>query len=589
MMLQTAYPGRVSRQRQSNWTRLSPILAILWENWRLTLGESAWRLSFGLVAGSAAFALSRSGATIAVWVLLSQHGIFSMSIAKLTGGRFMDGYRPGFPLHLLYTRPARTSVIVGVAMMYDAVSGAAMYFASAALLGIAFGQTLPLLSMAVLIVVFRMACTFVQWSTRSRVFQWLGSCGIWGAFIALINIRAGGSPLQLDFSFTETALMASIGLASFALTVAGVARQRRGDARAAIPRTKGSGLTDWLAGLFRLPCPTTSATRAQVWFDLKSSGLPVLAIGLALAIMIPLVFVLTTRLDVVLSGIVTQPATRGVAVVVAMFSLPAVLIFLGGNAFGIRARQVRTYASAFDATQACGTARMAGLKVLVRSVCLLAALAAVGASVWTSASVIPFDVLGDNNTFIEKSRDPVSGSMRAFEGAVGAMSAHELLALAFVMAIVVAVMVASRAALTALRARYPRHVNIAGSLLLLYGAVLVLLFLAFQLGIASQFVLYAAQDLTNWVIKAVAAASVLATVLLFWTVLAERLLTPRQACGAILVSAAFGAAWVTVLNAAGVPLSAMPARNAVGILSPALLPLMASVLAPWSLSRVRHT
>ena len=151
-----------------------------------------------------------------------------------------------------------------------------------------------------------------------------------------------------------------------------------------------------------------------------------------------------------------------------MFSLPAVLI-LGGNAFGIRARQGRTYASAFEATQACGTARMAGLKVLVRSVCLLAALLAVGTSVWTSASVIPFDVLEDNDTLIEKSRSPLSGWMRAIEGAVGAMSAYELLALAFVAVIVVAVMVASRAALAALRARYPRRVNIAGSLLLLHG------------------------------------------------------------------------------------------------------------------------
>jgi len=262
----------------------SPVLAMLWENWRLTLGETAWRLSIGLVGGSAALALSRSGATIAVWVLLSQHGIFSVSIAKLTGGRFMDGYRPGFPLHLLYTRPVRTSVIVGVAMMYDAASGAAMYAASAALLGLAFGQTLPVLSMAMLILVFRMVCLFVQWSTRSRVFQWLGSFVIWGAVIALFNIRAGGSPLQLELSLAEHALMASIGLVAFALTVAGVARQRRGDARAAIPRTKGSGLADWFAGLFRFPCPTSSPTRAQVWFDLTSSGLPVLAMGLALGV-----------------------------------------------------------------------------------------------------------------------------------------------------------------------------------------------------------------------------------------------------------------------------------------------------------------
>lgn len=567
----------------------SPVLALLWEHWRLTLGESAWRLSVGLVAGSAALALSDSGPTIAVWVLLSQHAMFSVSIAKLTGGRFMDGYRPGFPLYLLYTRPVRTSTIVGVAMTYDAVSGAAMYGASAALLGLAFGQTLPLLSMATLIVVFRMVCLFVQWSTRSRVFQWLGSFGVWGAVIALFNIRAGGSPLQLDFSFAETALMASAGLVSFALTGAGVARQRRGDARAAIPRTKGSGLTDWSAGLFRFPCPTSSPIAAQVWFDLRSSGLLVLAIGVVLAIALPLLLVATTQLDVVLSAFYTEPATRVVPVVVAMFSLPAVLVLFGGNAFGIRARQGRTYASAFEATQACGTVRMAGLKVLVRSACLLAALVAVGTSIWTSASVVPFDVLADNDTFIQKSRNPVSGWMRAIDGAVAAMSAYELLALALVAAVVVAVMVASRAAFPALRARYPRRVKIAESLLLLQVVVLVLLTLAEQYGIASEFVLYAAQDVTNWVIVAVAAAGVLATVYFFWIGVAERLLTRRHACGLLLLSAAFAAAWVTVLGAAGVSLSTMPARAVVLMLVPAVLPLMVSVLAPWSLSRIRHT
>ena len=143
--------------------------------------------------------------------------------------------------------------------------------------------------------------------------------------------------------------------------------------------------------------------------------------------------------------------------------------------------------------------------------------------------------------------------MRAIEGAVGAMSAYELLALAFVAVIVVAVMVASRAAFTALRARYPRQLNIAGSLLLLHGFVLVLLALDEHTG-SHQSSCSCGADLQR-VIAVVAAASVLATVYLFWTVLAERLLTPRQACGALLVSAAFGAAWVTAARAAGVPLS----------------------------------
>jgi hypothetical protein len=33
----------------------------------------------------------------------------------------------------------------------------------------------------------------------------------------------------------------------------------------------------------------------------------------------------------------------------------------------------------------------------------------------------------------------------------------------------------------------------------------------------------------------------------------------------------------------------MPATDAFWMLSPAVLPLMASVAAPWSLSRIRHT
>ena len=570
-------------------TMRSPVVALLWENWRLTRVEAAWKLALGIVAGSAALVLlGDAGATVAFWILIVLHGFFYFSIAKLNGGRFRYGYKPGFPLYLLYTRPVSTVTFVGVAMAYDALTCAALYVASVALLGFAFGQPLPLVSATVCLVAYHFAYICIQYSTRSIVVQWIGASAITLPMIPLLRDRLS-PPLQVELSLAENALMVLVGVVSFGLTVAGVARQRRGDVWAPLPRTTVStGYPDWFVNLFRLPCPTSSATRAQVWFELKSSGLPVLAIGVALAIVIPLLFVVTTRIDVALSGFYTQPATRLVAVVVAVFSLPAVLI-LGGNAFGIRARQGRTYASAFDATQAWGTARMAGLKVLVRSVCLLAALLAVGTSAWTSASVIPFDVLEDNDTFIEKSRAPLSGLMRAIRGGVGAMSAYELLALAFVAVIVVAVMVASRAAFAALRARYPRRMTIAASLLLLHGFVLVLLVQAEQFGIASTFVLNAAQDLTNRVIAVVGAASVLATVYLFWTVLAERVLTPRQACGAILVSAAFGAAWVTVLTAAGVPLSAMPARDAIGMLSPALLPLMASVLAPWSLSRVRHT
>jgi hypothetical protein len=83
-------------------------------------------------------------------------------------------------------------------------------------------------------------------------------------------------------------------------------------------------------------------------------------------------------------------------------------------------------------------------------------------------------------------------------------------------------------------------------------------------------------------------AMVFTTLYVFWSGFAERVLTIRYAGGAVAISAAFGAAWLTTLHIAGVQLAGMSATNAISILSPAFLPPILSVLAPWSLNRVRH-
>jgi hypothetical protein len=103
---------------------------------------------------------------------------------------------------------------------------------------------------------------------------------------------------------------------------------------------------------------------------------------------------------------------------------------------------------------------------------------------------------------------------------------------------------------------------------------------------ASQFHLDVVYGAMYWIATA---AMVLTTVYVFWSGFAERVLTTRYASGAVAISAAFGAAWLTVLHMAGVPLAGMSATNPISVVSAALLPLMASVLAPWSLSRIRHT
>jgi hypothetical protein len=546
----------------------APIAALLWENWKLTRVEACQRLGLGIVLASAALGLSDNGATVALVILFSLHAVFYLSIAKLNGGRFVDGYKPGFPLYLLYTRPVPTGAFVGVAMAYDAISSAAFYLLIAALLMLVFGQPIPLLPVALLIVAVHLASTCVQWSTRSRVIQWIGTAVITLPTFFLVRELAT-SPQGFEFSLAEYVLMFLIGVVSVALTVAGVARQRRGDTFATMPRAAASGgYADWLVSLFRFPCPTSSASKAQAWFELKSSGFPALAIGLAVALLVFLLFAISIPVAVV----------RPIAVFGAMISGPTLLVLLSGNAFGIRRRQGRTYASALEMTQPYGTSELAGIKLLVRTACLLGALIAVSVSVWASSALVSAWEAGAGPGLMWLP----SGFGATFAGQM----AYSYVAQAVMVTVIVALIVASLAAFSALRARYPGPLFIAGSLLLLHVLVLVLLAMAEKKGIASSFLVGTIFAVTGW---SLVVAIVSATIYLFWIGLAERALTIRYVSVALLISAAFAAAWLTVLHTAGVQLAGMSVAGVVGVLWPVLLPALASFLAPWSLSRVRHT
>ena len=242
---------------------------------------------------------------------LVMHASFWLSIAKLNGGRFMDGYKPGFPLYLLYARPVPTAVFVGVAMAYDAISAAAMYLVSAALLRFAFGQPLPLFSVAAWIVAFHLVYLRPM-VDPNRSFSGWDRCGSGTGPCICLTMSVGGPRIVADADRVLARRVRTDGL-DWPRVVRPHGRRRSAAAPrrrvAAVPRTAGiGGYPDWLVTLFRFPCPTSSATRAQVWFELKSSGLPVLAIGLALAILIPLLFAISTRLDVALSGVFTRTA-----------------------------------------------------------------------------------------------------------------------------------------------------------------------------------------------------------------------------------------------------------------------------------------
>jgi hypothetical protein len=546
-------------------TLRSPIVAMLWEQWRLTRGEAAGRLALGIAAASVALILLENGTTAAFGILLTVCAPFWLSLAKLNGGTLLGGYKPGFPFRLWFTRPVSTAAIVGLAMAYDAVSCALLYLASAALVGFAFGQPLPLFSVTVWIVAFHLGTTCVHWSTRSRVVPLLGSLVLGLVFFVIVMIKVGGEPsLRFEFSRSGNLAMLAMGFVSFAFTVAGVARQRRGGASTA-SRKKSAGYPEWMINLFRFPCPVSSATRAQVWFEMKTSGWPVLTIGLAVALLLMLLFALS----------IPFAWLRPLALVASMISVWAVplALFIGGNAFGIRQTQGRMYASAFEATQPYGTARLAALKVLVRSACVLAALIIMGASLWASIELMSaLEVWGVTRKGVD-----LGARLMEFRGDVerafvGEPSGYEYVVQAVSISLFIVFVVAARAAFTALRARYPRQLVVGVSLLLFCILSMALLGVARQKGVAADSLVSAISSATAWIGTI---ALTFSTVYLCWSGFRERALTVAYACGALVLVAASG-------------LSSDPGSSLVDISVTWLLPLAVLVLAPWSLSRIRH-
>jgi hypothetical protein len=291
----------------------------------------------------------------------------------------------------------------------------------------------------------------------------------------------------------------------------------------------------------------------------------VLAIGLAIAGLTPLVYLVTAPVEWL----------RKFAIIWTMLSVGAALFVGTISGLGIRF-QGGLKRSEFEATLPVGSVRLAGLKGIVRSVCLLAVLIALGASIWGSVSYI---AVGKGYGFLRI-------WIPAIGDAVGALTGYEQVALAVVAVIGFVALAAWHPAFWVVLTRYPGGTISAALLLLLYGLALAVLALAVRLGTASQFQLDFVLGTSRWI---VAAALVLATVYLFWSGFTERLLTLQYVCGALLVSLIFGVAWFTLLRAADVQFAGMPTVDAVWMLAPALLPLMGSLLAPWSLNRIRHT
>ena len=563
----------------------SPVIAMLWESWRLT-----WRqlVFFGALAVFSGWALLASApdrvdraAFMALIVLLSV-AIMALSAMCLVAGRA----KPGFPDALAFGRPVRTSVFVAVPMLYRAAVCAAIYVIPAAALRATYGVSFPVVPVAVLLAASAVAFLGSIWFTRNPKLRTLTTIAMFLFGVPAIlrwlnpwNAAAGAYPPPVvpdivTLSAGDYGLIALLVLGLYFVTVRGVELQRHSDdehggprpsqpvARQPRPATKGfvEHFRDVALAVVRWPCPTSSPLAAELWIETKSRALPVLAIGLLLALCIPLLVVLGANVQA------NAIALLGVFVVTCVIIVPALPFFAAiSTSFWNREASLRAPMNAFEATRPIATARLAAVQIAVALGAILGAWTLIASSLWFSLPLAGAD------TVFATLREAIAASLRA-------VPIERLAGIAIIGLVALSTIVALLAAIRAFAAVYGNRLWLGALGLGLY-AIFVLF------AISTERWSEAAVGLHLW---ALAAAIPAGTVLAMVRALTERILLPRHAAVALAVWGAFIAVVWLVARDLGISLDGLAPAIGALVLATALLPLTASMLAAWSLGMIRH-
>jgi hypothetical protein len=276
-------------------------VATLWESWRLT----RWRLivvpGFATLCG---WLLSRNAAGLLAYVVL-----FAAAVAMALSLPLF-GMRPGFPLAKAFARPIRTSVLVAVPLTYVFLAAAASYLLPAAFLRVATGAALPLLPAATVTGALAVLVAGSSWTTRDATAR--TGLGFAAFLVASLMIRVLDPFREVGKAFSgkmaspRLLVLSAQGYLAVVLFVVimylwilfTVARQRHGDDELSgpDPGTKHStgdradileSIRNSCVQVFGWHCPVSSATAAEIWFELQYYGIPVLVIGALLAVCIP--------------------------------------------------------------------------------------------------------------------------------------------------------------------------------------------------------------------------------------------------------------------------------------------------------------
>jgi hypothetical protein len=444
---------------------------MLWESWMMTrwgfLSRLLIALAFILLAVTiyetrevADDANLRALRAVCSWI-----GIMCV-LSGLGLGRSQDG-RGGFPFYLGFSRPVPTWLQVAVPMTYRTVFCTALYLIPILVIDLAYGMSALTKSATLLMIpITLMTIASSWWTDKKGISQLLGwvivFCGATALFYYTLHFNehkvADDPEFQWTYSFAFSAqdylVLLLVSVTSILLTLAGVESQRHGDRGLGSWKLRDSAShqadADWFAELYQTECPTTSAKHAELWAEINGRGLPAIVLSLIVALTIPTLWLLSNLTDSQVFFFIVTIAAAHVPIAAA-------------PTFGIVTKQGSTYMSTFDATRPLNTTWLAGMKLSVAIVSMMAAMLVIAISCWISIPLVEGFVDG-----IEIGRQNIVNYFKS-------MSIVDLVLLFFVRLVQFSTIVAFLAALQTTYALYSDRLTFAVLGLLVYACILPIL------------------------------------------------------------------------------------------------------------------
>lgn len=546
----------------------TPAQALVWEAWRQTRARFAFAAGIATIGCAAILVAAGDRAAFILPFLVTTIAVVTVIDLPIAGSR------SGFPFRASFTRPVSTAMLVLAPMVYLAVLGAALYLVPIVVTGVLFDVSFPLIAVPAWIGAVVLALTAVSWWSNGAAMRFVGKVVVLLGTVELVRRFNSSSPFRPDpspgnwpevlyLSFAELVALCLLGAAAIVWAARGVKRQRHmADRRSA--RGFVAGWRDWTkvsiaerlrdgpAGLDRLPCPTASRSRAELWLETRRRGLPVLGTSVGIAAVIPVVLAVGRA----------QGWDLSVLLAFASFASP---VFVALGVPGER-RSVRPGAlSPFEASRPIPTARLAAVRIAVPAVAILAGWLAIGLSLWVS-----LPLLGD------------VWNASSFRGGLAArLSAMPTLRLAAWSLVALVLFAAAVAALSAINAYFVLYRRrLAGAFL--FSAVYAI---AVLVAAAVDLIGF---DVVVWHLWAIAAAIGAGTAFVFARMVAAQIIRPAHAGVAMLAWLVFVALWAALLADALAPAGPFSVGAALAAIC-ALTPLLSFALGPWSLHRLRHT